>query len=97
MTYIRFLLYFNCILLLLNSNATNSESIAGRYVNTTEKNAVHYIDMFDDGTFVHYYSKDTLEAAEKAMDTKLFSRKWIYDNIFDFSDDKKMQIFNDIV
>ena len=38
-----------------------------------------------------------IEAAEKAMDTKLFSRKWIYDNIFDFSDDKKMQIFNDIV
>ena len=38
-----------------------------------------------------------IEAAEKAMDTKLFSRKWIYDNIFDFSDDKKMQIFEDIV
>ena len=31
------------------------------------------------------------------MDTKLFSRRWIYDNIFDFSDDKKMQIFEDIV
>jgi len=38
-----------------------------------------------------------IEAAEKAMDTKLFSRRWIYDNIFDFSDDKKMQIFEDIV
>ena len=38
-----------------------------------------------------------VELAEKAMDTKLFSRKWIYDNIFDFSDDKKMQIFEDIV
>ena len=38
-----------------------------------------------------------IEAAEKAMDTKLFSRKWIYDNIFDFSDDKKKQIFEDIV
>ena len=38
-----------------------------------------------------------VELAEKAMDTKLFSRKWIYDNIFDFSDDKKKQIFEDIV
>jgi hypothetical protein len=38
-----------------------------------------------------------VELAEKAMETKLFSRKWIYDNIFDFSNDKKIQIFNDIV
>ena len=26
-----------------------------------------------------------IEAAEKAMETKLFSRQWVYDNIFDFS------------
>ena len=38
-----------------------------------------------------------IEAAEKAIDTKLFSRQWIYDNIFDFSDDKKTQIYEGIV
>ena len=31
-----------------------------------------------------------LEIAEKAMDVKLFSRKWIYDNIFDMSDEEKV-------
>ena len=38
-----------------------------------------------------------IEAAEKALDTKLFSRQWIYDNIFDFSDDKKTEIYEGIV
>jgi len=38
-----------------------------------------------------------LEAAEKAMDIKLFSRDWIYQNIFDFSDDKKAEIFANII
>jgi len=38
-----------------------------------------------------------VELAEKAMDTKLFSRKWIYDNIFDFSDDKKIDMYESIV
>ena len=31
-----------------------------------------------------------LDIAEKAIDTKLFSRKWIYDNIFDLSDEEKI-------
>jgi len=38
-----------------------------------------------------------LELAEKAMEVKLFSRKWVYDNIFDFSDEDKVTIYNDIV
>ena len=38
-----------------------------------------------------------IEAAEKAIDTKLFSRQWIYDNIFDFSDEKKTEIYEGIV
>ena len=38
-----------------------------------------------------------IEAAEKAMDTKLFSRKWVYDNIFDFSDDEKVEMFQELV
>tara|TARA_E500000331_G_scaffold336614_1_gene363900 strand:- start:256 stop:2010 length:1755 start_codon:yes stop_codon:yes gene_type:complete len=38
-----------------------------------------------------------VELAEKAMETKLFSRKWIYDNIFDFSDEKKVNIYEGIV
>jgi len=38
-----------------------------------------------------------IEAAEKAMETKLFSREWIYDNIFDFSDEKKKVLFDGIV
>ena len=38
-----------------------------------------------------------IEAAEKAMETKLFSRKWVYDNIFDFSDDEKVEMFEDLI
>ena len=38
-----------------------------------------------------------VELAEKAMETKLFSREWIYDNIFDFSDEKKKVLFDGIV
>tara|TARA_Y100000034_G_scaffold70908_1_gene85468 strand:+ start:871 stop:2625 length:1755 start_codon:yes stop_codon:yes gene_type:complete len=38
-----------------------------------------------------------LEIAEKAMDVKLFSRKWIYDKIFDFSDEQKVEVYKDIV
>jgi hypothetical protein len=38
-----------------------------------------------------------LEIAEKAMDVKLFSREWIYDNIFDFSDEEKLEVYKDIV
>ena len=38
-----------------------------------------------------------LEAAEKAMDIKLFSRNWVYDNVFEFSDNQKKDIFDEIV
>ena len=38
-----------------------------------------------------------LEIAEKAMDVKLFSRKWIYDNIFDMSDEQKVEVYEAIV
>ena len=38
-----------------------------------------------------------LEIAEKAMDVKLFSREWIYDNIFDFSDEQKLEVYKDII
>ena len=38
-----------------------------------------------------------IEAAEKAMETKLFSRKWVYDNIFDFSDDEKVELFQGLL
>ena len=38
-----------------------------------------------------------LEIAEKAMDVKLFSRKWIYDNIFDMSDEEKIEVYKNIV
>ena len=38
-----------------------------------------------------------LDIAEKAIDTKLFSKKWIYDNIFDLSDEVKIDIFESIV
>ena len=38
-----------------------------------------------------------LDIAEKAIDSKLFSRKWIYDNIFDLSDEQKITIYDGIV
>ena len=31
------------------------------------------------------------------METKLFSRQWVYENIFDFSEDKKVEIYEGIV
>ncbi len=38
-----------------------------------------------------------LELAEKAMDVKLFSRKWVYDNIFDMADEQKVEVYEAIV
>ena len=38
-----------------------------------------------------------LEIAEKAMDVKLFSRNWIYDNIFDMSDEQKVEVYEAII
>ena len=38
-----------------------------------------------------------VEVAERAIDTKLFSREWLYDNIFDFSDEEKTTLFDGIV
>jgi len=38
-----------------------------------------------------------LDIAEKAIDTKLFSRRWIYDHIFDLSDEQKIDIYSAIV
>ena len=38
-----------------------------------------------------------VEVAERAIDTKLFSKRWLYDNIFDLSDEQKAVIFDGIV
>ena len=38
-----------------------------------------------------------VEVAERAIDTKLFSREWLYDNVFDFSDEEKKELFDGIV
>ena len=38
-----------------------------------------------------------IDIAERAIDTKLFSREWIYNNIFDFSDELKATIHDGIV
>ena len=38
-----------------------------------------------------------IEAGEKAIETKLFSSQWVYDNIFDFSDDEKDKMFKDLI
>tara|TARA_B100000579_G_C22819846_1_gene849959 strand:- start:784 stop:2115 length:1332 start_codon:yes stop_codon:yes gene_type:complete len=38
-----------------------------------------------------------LDIAQTAIDSKLFSRKWIYDNIFDLSDEQKINIYEGIV
>ena len=38
-----------------------------------------------------------VEVAERAIDTKLFSREWLYNNIFDFSDEEKATLFDGIV
>ena len=38
-----------------------------------------------------------IEASERAIDTKIFSREWIYNNIFDFSDEVKATIHDGIV
>ncbi len=38
-----------------------------------------------------------VEVAERAIDTKLFSREWLYNNIFDFSDEEKTTLFDGIV
>ena len=38
-----------------------------------------------------------IEAANSVMENKLFSREWVYDNIFDLNDGKKKEIFNQVI
>ena len=38
-----------------------------------------------------------LDIAQTALDSKLFSRKWVYENIFDLSDEEKINIYEGIV
>jgi hypothetical protein len=73
-----------CVVFFQTCANNQVNSLLGRYVNNAEENALHYIDLFDDGTFVHYYSNDTIQTAEKAHwklieeknGAKVFFSKW---------------------
>jgi hypothetical protein len=38
-----------------NNFAMDREIVVGKYVNDHEKGAIHYIKLFSDSTFLHYY------------------------------------------
>ena len=41
--------------------------------------------------------RQQLEIAKDGMDSKLFSRNWMYDNIFQLNDEEKKKIFDEII
>lgn len=35
-----------------------SQNVIGKYVNAFEHNAVHFVELYDDSSFLHYYKKN---------------------------------------
>jgi hypothetical protein len=54
------------VILLFACNNENTDNIIGRYVNTHELEAKHYVQLDADSTFFHYYKK----GAEPALENK---------------------------
>ncbi|MEW5675602.1 hypothetical protein ABGT15_04760 [Flavobacterium enshiense] len=48
-------------LIFFTACAPNRESLIGKYYNVEDEKAVHYVDFKEDGTFFHYYKKDTVQ------------------------------------
>jgi ribosomal protein S19E (S16A) len=68
----------------------------------TDADLINFTLELQNPSMIHEQEKielmsQQLDIAEKAIDTKLFSRRWIYDNIFDLSDEQKINIFEAIV
>jgi hypothetical protein len=47
-----FLLLCSC-----NRNVVNTDNVVGKYINTFESDAMHYVELKADSTFLHYYKK----------------------------------------
>ena len=61
-----------------------TETSAGRYLNNNDSDATHFIELYDDHTFIYYYQKDTLVETFKSTwqfiqekdVTKIFFSAW---------------------
>lgn len=40
-----------------NIRESNTNKLLGKYINTFEQDAIHYVELKSDSTFVHYYKK----------------------------------------
>jgi hypothetical protein len=61
-------LFYLCFVFILNSclDLNNCKSnISGKYYCNNDKNAINFIDLKDNGTFLHYYKKGTIELSSE--------------------------------
>lgn len=42
-----------------NRNVIDTDDVTGKYINTFEPGAIHYVELKADSTFLHYYKKGT--------------------------------------
>lgn len=80
----RNLMFFLAVIFLIAcKQAKKDRDIIGRYINTYEIDAVHYVDLRADNTFLHYYKKMHNEAKvnegkwEQASDSEIAFREWV--------------------
>ena len=59
------------VILLFACNNESTDNVIGRYVNTYESEAKHYIQLDADSTFLHYYKKNNETAKENKGTWKL--------------------------
>ena len=61
-----------------------TETPTGKYLNKNDADATHFIELYDDHTFIYYYQKDTLVETVKSTwqlmqeknATKIFFSAW---------------------
>ncbi len=84
---------FVTVYLLACSN-NDETTITGRYINTYEPNAIHYVELKDDSTYMHFYknnkttkaSKGNWNLITKAHKTEIMFSDW-YSYGYDALDD----------
>jgi hypothetical protein len=54
-----------------NRNNIDADNVVGKYINTFEDDAIHYVELKADSTFLHYYKKGEEEQQENIGSWKL--------------------------
>jgi hypothetical protein len=84
MRHLTVLTIVTIILLSCNRDSPSNTNIVGKYVNTFERDAIHYIVIRPDSTFLHYYKKGELMQENSGVwdisvaqnDTEIVFKTW---------------------